>query len=114
MDRPEAGYSASGKGYCMEKRTRRKHTPEFKAQAVMLATDLGSTNKAAVELGIHESLIRMWSKKFSGRGFAKSEIVSAQKFEEENRQLRKELAEQKKINHILKTAAAFFSQDHLK
>jgi len=33
---------------------------------------------------------------------------------EENRRLQRELAEQKKINHILKAAAAFFSQDHLK
>lgn len=98
----------------MEKRIRRTHTPEFKAQAVMLAKDLESASKAAAELGIHESLIRVWSKKFSGHGATKSEIVSAQSLEEENRQLRKELAEQKKINHILKTAAAFFSQDHLK
>lgn len=98
----------------MEKRTRRKHTPEFKAQAVLLARDLGSMSKAAEELGINVSLIRVWSKRLSGQGSAKSEIISAQKLEEENRQLRKELAEQKKINHILKTAAAFFSQDHLK
>jgi transposase-like protein len=33
---------------------------------------------------------------------------------EELLRLRKEVSELKKVNHILKSAAAFFSQDHLK
>ena len=35
-------------------------------------------------------------------------------YEEENRRLQAENAELKKVNHILKAAAAFFSRDHLK
>ena len=34
--------------------------------------------------------------------------------EEELKRLRKEVEELKKVNYILKRAAAFFSQDHLK
>ena len=34
--------------------------------------------------------------------------------QEEIKRLRTEVTELKKVNHILKAAAAFFSQDHLK
>ncbi len=40
-------------------RTRRTHTPEFKAEAVRLVTEQGySVAEAARSLGIHETLLR--------------------------------------------------------
>jgi transposase-like protein len=93
-------------------RKRRVFTQEFKLQAINLANELGSGTKAANELGINESLIRYWSKK--------SQLESEFKLKdstfsiEEFKRLQKENEKQKKIIQILKGAAAFFSQDHLK
>jgi transposase len=98
----------------MEKRRRRTHTAEFKAQAVILASEMKSVNKAAAQLGLAPNLLRLWMKKYSGGGVTRSAIVSQQQLEDEVRKLQKELAEQKKIKQILKTAAAIYSQDHLK
>ena len=94
----------------------RKYTAEFKRQAVQLARELKSGPLAAQQLGIPESNIHNW------RSLEKDGVLSRAvlrtgpqpTLEEENRRLQRELTEQKKVNHILKLAAAFFSQDHLK
>ena len=44
----------------------------------------------------------------------KSPQAPAVSLNDEVRRLQREVAELKKVNHILKAAAAFFSQDHLK
>ena len=93
----------------MEKKKPRTYTTEYRKQAVQLAEDLGSVMKAAHQLGISEANIYSWrnaAPTTPGPG-----NVSAQ---EELRRLRKENSDLKKINHVLKAAAAFFSQDHLK
>jgi transposase len=93
-------------------RTRRTFTEEFKQQAVNLSIELGSASKAAQELGINESLIRNWTKKLSTEKSLKS--VDPTFSVEEFKRLQRENEKQKKVIHILKSAAAFFSQDHLK
>lgn len=93
-------------------RTRRTFTEEFKQQAVNLSKELGSGTKAAQELGINESLIRNWTKRSNSEKSLKS--VDPTFSVEEFKRLQKENDKLKKINHILKSAAAFFSQDHLK
>ena len=100
----------------------RKYTPEFKRQAVSLALELGSTPKAAERLGVPESNIHNWRVKLKADddGSLGESLSSHRKSvpkespEEENKRLRQEVSELKKVNHILKSAAAFFSQDHLK
>lgn len=93
-------------------RKRRTFTSEFKVQAVQLARDLKSPTEAGRQLGVSESVIRVWMKK--------SDKVSAIQAEEpgfsieEFRRIQKENEKLKKVNQILKSAAAFFSQDHLK
>lgn len=87
----------------------RKYTEEFKKQAVELAKSLGNTTKAAEQLGIRDSIIHDWKRKFGG--ISPCQLSSEA---EELIRLKKENAELKKVNHILKAAAAFFSQDHLK
>lgn len=93
-------------------RKRRTFTTEFKAQAVQLARELKSSTEAGKQLGVSESVIRVWMKK--------SDRVAAIQAEEpgfsieEFRRIQKENEKLKKVNQILKSAAAFFSQDHLK
>lgn len=93
-------------------RTRRTFTEEFKQQAVNLSKELGSATKASQELGINESLIRNWTKRSNSEKSLKA--VDPTFSIEEFKKLQKENDKLKKVNHILKSAAAFFSQDHLK
>lgn len=95
----------------MEKKSRRNYTPEFRQQAVALAEELKSITKAENQLGITHGLINQWKRKVSTAGAPAGKVESV---DEENRRLRQENEKLKKVNHILKSAAAFFSQDHLK
>jgi len=102
-------------------KNQRKYTIEFKRQAVQLAQDLGSGPKAAAQLGISDSNIHNWrtlAKAGALGGGPDGGIIKpslpATNLEDENRRLQREVSELKKVNHILKQAAAFFSQDHLK
>lgn len=91
----------------------RKYTVEFKQQAIELAKSLGSTKKAADQLGIPDVNIHQWRKRLSEMGAPAGGTQQESPLEELKR-LRRENAEQKKVIHILKSAAAFFCQDHLK
>lgn len=93
----------------MKKRT---FTKEFKQQAVELAASLGNTQEAARQLGVLDSNIHGWKK--AGSPFKDGGTLNLLDEREELKRLRRETAEQKKVIHILKAAAAFFSQDHLK
>ena len=95
----------------MGKQSLRKYTREFKRQAAELAIRIGST-RAAEQLGVPLQSVNTWKLNSQRTGVqTKKEKVN---LEEENRLLRKEVDELKKVNQILKRAAAFFSQDHLK
>lgn len=87
---------------------KRKYTDEFKQQALKLAEELGSVAEAAVHLGINAHTISNWRY----RGLLKSAPVLSN-LEVEIKKLHKENSELKKVNYILKKAAAFFSQDHI-
>jgi len=86
-------------------RTRRTFTEEFKQQAVNLSKALGSGTKAAQELGINESLIRNWTKKSNSDKSLKA--VDPAFSVEELKRLQMENEKQRKVIHILKSAAAF-------
>lgn len=93
-------------------RKRRTFTAEFKSQAVKLAKELNSPTEAGKQLGVNESVIRVWIKKSTEVAAIQAE---APEFSiEEFRRIQKENEKLKKVNQILKSAAAFFSQDHLK
>lgn len=99
----------------------RKYTPEFKRQAVALAQELGSAPKAAERLGVPESSIHNWRVKLKAGESLNGAVVSAlgkvpgaESPDEELKRLRRENQQLQKANYILKQAAAFFSQDHLK
>ena len=85
----------------------RQYTQEYKQEAVALAEKLGSVAEASRQLGTSDMNIHAWKKSLN-----KSQPTKD--LEEEVQALRKENAQLKKVNHILKAAAAFFSQDQLK
>lgn len=95
----------------MGKSTSRQYTLEFKQQVVELAQRVG-ISRAAEKLGVHVANVRRWKSKEKKEGVSSKKVKV--NLEEENRRLANENADLKKVNHILKAAAAFFSRDHLK
>lgn len=94
----------------------RTYTKEFKEQAVSLAQEVGAA-EASRQLGISGVNVHKWmNKKENNSNKKNQEVVDvpSESPEEEVKRLRKENEELKKANQILKSAAAFFSQDHLK
>lgn len=100
----------------MEKRIRRSFTREFKVQAVELAEQIGSNDEAASRLGIRVDCIRTWKRQLGRGKKSKDPRTPAQVMAdlEEIKRLKKQVSDLEKTNYILKKAAAFFSQDHLK
>lgn len=99
----------------MEIKKRRSYTNDFKVQAVELADQIKSTVDAAKSLGIEADRIRKWKRELtvkSGTDIKSARQVMAES--EEIKALKKKISELEKTNYILKKAAAFFSQDHLK
>jgi len=76
----------------MEKRTRRKYSPEFKREAVQLANNPGqSLAGVARDLGIKENLLRRWKKEIQEYG-AQAFGCQGSARDEELMRLRRELA----------------------
>ncbi len=87
-------------------RSRRKFTPEFKAEAVeMVEATGGNVAQVARELGIYDSSLGNWVRQ------AKAEANGAPTVEErgEIRELRRELTRTRRERDILAKAVAFFS-----
>ncbi len=91
--------------------TRRKHSKEFKLEAVRLATQPGASVKETAEnLGVHPSQIHTWKRElsvhaeqaFPGNGRLKAD-------DEELRQLRLDLKRVREERDILKKATLFFA-----
>ncbi len=93
-------------------RKRRRHSEEFKREAVKLVTEGGYTNaEAARSLGINENLLRNWRHKYSPeektmeiKDVKETEAQELARLREENRRLRME-------RDILKKATAFFANE---
>ncbi|KGT72825.1 transposase [Bradyrhizobium japonicum] len=92
---------------------RKKFDKAFKEQVVLrILAEETTTSEAAKEIGVHYSTVRDWVKNyqqdgsnaFPGRGHLKHE-------DEEMRRLRRELADLKEENAILKKAAAYFAKN---
>ena len=91
----------------------RKYSKEFKLQAAKLVTEQGySYDKAAKRLGTTGWSIRNWVTKFRETGELPPQGDTQPKADE-LRQLRKELAQLKMENDILKKAAAYFAKELL-
>jgi transposase-like protein len=91
----------------------RKYSKDFKLQAAKLVTEQGySYDQAAKKLGTTGWSIRNWIKQFQTKGELPSKEETQPKIDE-IRQLRKELAQLRMENEILKKAAAYFAKESL-
>ena len=95
-------------------RQRRKHSQEFKREAVALVTEQGySCAEAGRSLDVNGNLISRWKQEledhsgqaFPGKGNRSPEQQRIHALETENRRLRME-------KEILKKATAFFAKEH--
>ncbi len=91
------------------KRRRRKHSEEFKQEAVKLVFDQQlSVAEAARNLGIHPNLLRSWKRRFEAENedtsLTEDERLEIARLQAENRRLRME-------RDILKKATAFFANE---
>ena len=97
----------------MATKTRRRFTAEFKREAVKLAEQPGrSVSAVARELGVQRSVLKHWMTNFASGKYekdAKLPLKSAQ--QQENEQLRRELAKVKMERDILKKALGFFAKE---
>jgi transposase len=87
-------------------RSRRKFTPEFRAEAVQMVHDSGGNiAQVAKELGVYDSTLGNWVRQ------ARAEANGAPSVEEraEIRELRRELERTRRERDILAKAVAFFS-----
>ena len=95
----------------MGDKTRRYYSPEFKQEAVELASHPGATIAGvARDLGIHANLIRRWRRTLTAHG-KRAFVGQGVARDEELAQLRRELALVKKERDFLKSAAAYFAKD---
>ena len=98
----------------MEKTKNRKHSDEFKQEAVRMALESGKPKSTvARELDISTDLLYDWIKKYdqaTSRGLTVTELKAEQ---EELRQLKAQVKNLQQENAILKKAAAYFARDQL-
>ena len=93
----------------------KKFSPELRDRAVRMVYDrqareggprAASIRAVAPQLGVGEETLRIWCNRY---GPAEPSAGSAESVEEENRRLKRELAEARRANEILKAASAFFA-----
>ena len=88
---------------------RRRHSEEFKIEAVRLVTEQGySVAEAARNLGVHANLLRKWKEKYAMEDGA---VGNGRLNGEEREELRRLRAENRRLRmerEILKKAAIFF------
>ena len=85
---------------------RKKYDEDFKKNAVKLPYASPKTVKEiADDLGVHENLLYNWRRKYTVDG-DKTRFTT---LEEENRDLRRQLAEARMERDMLKKAAAYFA-----
>ncbi len=93
---------------------RRKYTEEFKREAVRLVESRGERSVAdvAASLGVAENLLHAWKRMYADT----ADAVRAERGEtpeDELKRLRRENAQLKREQEILKKAAAFFAKESL-
>ena len=67
-----------------------------------------SIRAIAPQLGVGEQTLRMWCNR---HGHQRAPAPAGQSMQEENKRLKRELAETRRANEILKTASAFFARE---
>ena len=92
--------------------SRRKFTPEYRAEAVALVTDSGrAVSEVARSLGVHENTLANWVAKAKGQGDVPEKPLSLPE-RAELEKLRKDNAQLQMDNAFLKKAAAWFAKEN--
>lgn len=86
--------------------SRRRHSAEFKVEALGLAEQVGVAG-AAKQLGLHESQLYAWRKKAR---YEASRSEAEKSLAIENAKLKRQLAKQGDELALLKKAAAYFAK----
>ncbi len=95
----------------MTKKTRRRFSDEFKADAVSLVIDQGySVSEAARRLGVERSVLDRWCRQ-RRQQTAGSPVRQENDRDAEIRKLREEVRKLQIEKDILKKAAAFFAKE---
>ena len=91
---------------------RRTYTDEFRREAVRMMMTRGERSVADVasSLGVAESLLHLWRKKYPDTAQAVRR-ERGETPEDELKRLRREVAQLKRDKEILKKAAAFFAKE---
>jgi transposase len=93
----------------MTKRTRRKYTEEFKAEAVRLIVEEGySISQAARNLDINANMLGRWKRELTEDAEIRQQAADEK---EELKRLREEVRQLKMEREILKKATAFFAKE---
>jgi transposase len=94
-------------------RKRKKHSEEFKREAVRLLETRGERTVAdvATSLGVAENLLHAWKKKFGSAAEQLRKERGGETPEEELKRLRRENAQLKQERDVLKKSVAFFARD---
>ena len=94
-------------------RARRKHSVEFKREAVRLSREPGrKVGEVAANLGIDRGLLQRWRSEMEAHGASAFPGNGRPKAsEEEVLELRKELARAQQERDILKKALAYFAKE---
>lgn len=91
---------------------RRKFSTEFKSEATRLASKSGvAVRTVAQELGIHESVLRRWTKESSDHSLGRQVKTDTSELAREVVRLRKENARIKMERDIIKKALGYFAKD---
>ena len=91
---------------------RRKFSPEFKSEAVRLASQPEiAVSTIANEIGIHESVLRRWMKESTDQGYSRQVKSDTSDLAREVVRLRKENAKLKMERDIIKKALGYFAKD---
>ena len=95
----------------------KKFSPELRDRAVRMVYDRQaleggprseSIRAVAPQLGVGMETLRIWCNRY---GPAEPSASPAESLEEGNRRLRRELAESRRANEILKAASVFFARE---
>ncbi len=95
-----------------EKRARKTYSREFKIEAVRLTTAGGqSVAQVARDLGVNENTLHNWRRQFREWGAGPTADKETLAVVEENRRLRKELAQVQEERDFLKEAAVWLARE---
>ncbi len=94
-------------------KSRRKHSREFKLEAVKQVVENGrSVSEVADSLGVNRNMLTRWKSQLEAEGaIAFPGHGKQSEAEEEIRRLRRELAITRQEREILRKAAAYFAND---